>query len=719
MKIQTQLLSARFAVVLFASILFSAHAQPAKELTACDVVWNSPSVDSRGSMPLGNGDIGLNVWVEQSGDLIFYISKTDAWSDNVGGNKGLPKVGRVRVKLSPPLATDSGFVQTLKLATGEIEIRGGAATRRVWVDANRPVIHVESETAEPCDVEVAFETTRPAPEKNLQADTILTDQTNRIVWFYRNLNKDVPQLANRTFGAAISGDGLVSASCTVLHSEKPAKHHEISICVLTAQTPTPEAWLAQLNQVATQAESVPLETARREHAKWWNDFWNRSWIFISGDDDAANVTRGYVLQRFVSACAGRGAYPIKFNGSIFTMDWHKSEKIKGVETNYIVPADARDWGGQYWFQNTRPMYWPMLQSGDFDMMQPLFKMFREILPNNEKEVRDFYHHAGAYFAETKPFYGGINKLKPDSPGKYTDFYYTPILELSAMMLDYYAFTGDKKFARETLLPIADAGVKFFDQHWSHENGRLLLDPDNAIEMFWKARNPAPDIAGLRWVLPGLLALPSDVTTEKQRTRWQRFLKEIPELPVGETNGVKVLLTAEVCGPSHNVENPELYAVYPFRLFGLNKPHLNLAKTTFAARRFTDDGCWRQSGVQAALLGDTATARKNVVFVLQRKEPQCRFPAFWAHGSDYVPDEDNGGHGIHALQLMLMQSEGRKIYLLPAWPKNWNASFKLHAPLNTTVEGVVRNGKVESLEVTPPERRSDVVLPGSNSLEISN
>ena len=252
------------------------------------------------------------------------------------------------------------------------------------------------------------------------------------------------------------------------------------------------------------------------------------------------------------------------------VDWHKSEKIKGVETNYIVPADARDWGGQYWFQNTRPMYWPMLQSGDFDLMLPLFNMFRAILPDNEREVRDFYHHDGAYFAETKPFYGGINKLTPDAPGKYTDFYYTPILELSAMMLDYYAYTGDQSFARETLLPIADAGVKFFDQHWKHENGKLLLDPDNAIEMFWKARNPAPDIAGLRWVLPHLLALPADLTTAEQRTRWRRLLGEIPELPVGETNGVKVLLPAEVFGPSHNVENPELYAIYPFRLFGLQQ-----------------------------------------------------------------------------------------------------------------------------------------------------
>lgn len=33
-------------------------------------------------MPLGNGDIGLNVWVEDGGDLLFYLSKTDAWDEN-------------------------------------------------------------------------------------------------------------------------------------------------------------------------------------------------------------------------------------------------------------------------------------------------------------------------------------------------------------------------------------------------------------------------------------------------------------------------------------------------------------------------------------------------------------------------------------------------------------------------------------------------------------
>jgi hypothetical protein len=50
----------------------------------------------------------------------------------------------------------------------------------------------------------------------------------------------------------------------------------------------------------------------------------------------------------------------------------------------------------------------------------------------------------------------------------------------------------------------------------------------------------------------------------------------------------------------------------------------------------------------------------------------------------------------------------KIYLLPAWPKDWNVSFKLHTPGKTTVECTYRAGKIEHLRVTPELRRKDVV-----------
>ena len=72
----------------------------------CNVIWDSPSKNSLGSMPAGNGDIGINLWVEENGDLLFYLSKTDAWSENAR----LLKLGKVRLSLSPnPFKTGDTF----------------------------------------------------------------------------------------------------------------------------------------------------------------------------------------------------------------------------------------------------------------------------------------------------------------------------------------------------------------------------------------------------------------------------------------------------------------------------------------------------------------------------------------------------------------------------------------------------------------------------------
>ena len=81
---------------------------------------------------------------------------------------------------------------------------------------------------------------------------------------------------------------------------------------------------------------------------------------------------------------------------------------------------------------------------------------------------------------------------------------------------------------------------------------------------------------------------------------------------------------------------------------------------------------------------------------------------WGPNFDWIPDQDHGDNILTTLQFMLLQSDGSKLYVLPAWPKNWDVSFKLHAPYNTTVEGEVQSGKVRLLKVAPQSRAADVV-----------
>jgi len=342
-------------------------------------------------------------------------------------------------------------------------------------------------------------------------------------------------------------------------------------------------------------------------------------------------------------------------------------------------------------------------------MLPLFRMYLKMLPRNAAEVRHYYGHGGAYFQETTPFWGGVPYMGPEVKENWTGHYFTPILELSMMMLDYYEYTQDTGFAREYLVPIASAGLEFFDEHFKRDaEGKLLLDPDNSIEMFWKVHDPAPDIAGLRAVIPRMLELPDNLVGG-MKERWRRLLSVVPPLPVDDSAQRLLPYTGPQTAKGRNLENPELYAVYPFRLYGLGKPDFMLAKHTFDVRHFRDKGCWNQDPVQAAYLGEAGVAKEYVHFNFVRKDPKLKFPAFWARGHDYEPDEDNGGNGENGLQKMVMQASGKNIYLLPAWPKGWDGSFRLCAPYNTTVEGRIVNGKLTGLVVTPISRASDVKI----------
>jgi hypothetical protein len=711
-------------VVTLAAYSRMARAQKSKskinltrQVSSYDVVWNEPGKGSADSMPLGNGDIGLNVWTEPNGDLLFYIAKTDAWSEHPRAETGLMKVGLVRVSLSPnPYVAGKPFTQVLKLHEAEIEVQEAKTFLRVWVDANHPVIHIEMNSDQPLKMKAELTPWYTEADK-IALPTVLQGQKNQVAWFHHNGRGSDPEVLNWTAGAMMKGDGFVNANATTLESDHAAAAQALSIYPFSASEPDPNDWLAQVEKAAAETDAVTLKKAFEAHVAWWDQFWHRSWIFLSGGAEATEVTRGYVLQRFVTASAGRGSYPIKFNGSLFVVDNPAESSNPSKNPAHPVSANYRAWGGQYWFQNTRAMYWPRLMAGDFDEMQPLFKMYAQEIQQNAPAVTEFYGHSGSYIAETAAFYATVQNLKLKPVGKFTDYYFTPVLELSMMMLDYYDYTGDKTFARQTLVPVATAGLTFFDQHFPHDaQGKLVLDPDNAIEMYWMAHNPAPDIAGMRAIIPRLLALPDGMVDEATRSNWKKLLSELPDLPQGTVKGMKVLLPyeGEQTMKNGNSENPELYAIYPFRLYGLGRPDLDVALNTWRARKIKTTGCWVQDPIQAAMLGLADEAQKDVTFDLTRKDPRLKFPAFWERGHDYMPDEDNGGNGENGLQEMLMQTNGRKIILLPAWPKNWNAEFKLHAPYETTVEGRIVKGKLVDLKVTPDVRKSDVTIEGKSS-----
>jgi len=732
------------------SLCSGAYSKEKDVLDRYNVAWDSPSTDSSGSMPLGNGDIGLSLWVEEGGDLVFYISKTDAWSENMR----LLKLGRVRVRLSPnPFAEGLPFRQELKLRQGEIAISAGEKDSqvdlRVWVDANRPVVRVEAEGRRPFDIQADLEMWRTGertlPDTELShsdpyrgspsttvedPDVVLDKGYDRVVWCHHNarscwldsmklqqletlIRSFTDPLLNLTFGGAMMGTQMVKAGPTTLRSAGPAARQRLSIFVLTKQTPEVGNWYKALEKTISSVESAPVGKARDAHRKWWDRFWNRSWIYVSeahdpgSEDPGFSLTRSYILQRYLVACGGRGNCWTKFNGSIFTLPWEG----RG--------PDYRRWSGAQWNQNARLIYWPLIRSGDYDMLLPWHKVYVDCLPFAEARTKVYYGHGGAFFPETmtawgcyaNPDYGWDHEGAPLglALNTYIRYHWQGGLEVSAMMLQHYRHTQDRNLLKKTVLPFASAVIEFYDKHYKRdENGKIRFYPAQSLETWQDAANPLPEIAGLKYVIGGLLALPADATTEEQRQNWKRILAELPDLPTREVDGKTILSPAgEIFQGASNVENPELYAVFPYRLFGVNKPGLDVACDTFARRNNRALICWRQDDIQMAYLGLTDQAAENVTARLTASV-DFRFPAMWGPYSDEVPDMDHGGVGMMALQSMLLQDDGRKILLLPAWPKRWDVAFKLHAPYNTVVEGTYRDGKLQLLKVSPKSRAKDIV-----------
>jgi len=727
----------------------------AESMARYNVVWGSPSKDKTGQMPLGNGDIAASVCAIEGGDLQLLLAKNDAF--NYNGD--IFKTGDVRITLKPnPFAKGKKFCQTLDLDTGSIFIEADGVKIRVWADANRPVYHVQINS--PTEIAVTatpkfwkriddckYNCSR-APIKNPTQDVRL-ERKNDILWYFAVGDRstyaadlkyyDVAHMIEKhpdpyrfnTFGNLMESPDL-KPSGSVLAGK--GKLFDIRIHSLSKQNPNISDWVKTLERQAARTADAKKDFAA--HCRWWKAFWSRSWIMASDNtlppdkrekltgeapsgrrtdpDGAAIVAQSYNVFRFIMACQSRGRIQAKFNGGLFT------QPLKGRD---MINGDQRDWGRRYTFQNQRLLYWPLLMSGDGDLMKPFFDYYHNLLPIRQAITKAWFGHDGAYYRENIEPSGGERdcgrsgkppRTKPgENKGKgyYHSYYFTCGLETVTMMTEYVKYSGDVEFRDEVLVPFAREVLLFFDKHYQRDSGgKIRLDPAMVLETWWIAVNPAPDIAGLQFCLDELLAMKAG--TDADRKNWRRFRAEIPPIHLREIDGKKAIAPALEWKFRKNSENGELYPVFPFRCFGLGLGSKDIVAWTMKHRMLKNAfgyRCWTQDQIHWAYAGNAAEAADGLIHRFRNASKQCRFPIYGSARPDSCPDLDHFGAGTTALQRMLVQEAAGKILLLPAWPAVWDADFKLHLEKKTTISGKVVDGKLTEWSIVPESRRKDVVV----------
>ena len=708
-------------------------------------------------MPLGGGDIGMNVWVED-GDILFYLSRTGAYDEN----NTLLKQGRFRVSTTPSLFSNSAdFTQTLNLNDGYMTIEGTQGKVILWVDVFHPVVHVEAKTKVVTTLNVAYESWRVedrlirkvegqqcsykwALPKGIatRRDSIFADDAS-ITFFHQNADATVfdvsvaqqgmesvkdqmyNPLKNLIFGGRLSGGQLRFKECIngiyadtdytawIYESKRAKREHDFKIVLHTEQG-TIESWE---NSLANTEQQIKNNKDRIATRQWWNNLWKRSFI-EGGGDEGADVVRNYTLFRYMLGCNADGEDPSKCNGGLFTFDPNY------VDTKMPFTPDVRRWGGgTMTAQNQRLVYWPMLKSGDFDMMKSQFDLYNRVLPTVELRSQLYWNHGGACYSEQIENYGLPNPAeygfkRPDTFDKgmeynaWLEYQWDTVLEFCQMILDTQLYNGDDI---SEYLPMIESVVRFYDEHYRQlasqrgrrdldGDGNLVIYPGTACETYKMAHNPATTIAALRSVLES-----SGINNE--------MLERIPEIPLRVLDGKEMIAPAKSWERINNTETPQLYPIFPWRNYGVGRPDLERAINTYSydpdALKFRSHVGWKQDNIWAACLGLTDEA-KELTLKKMGNGPH-RFPAFWGPGFDWTPDLNWGGSGMIGLQEMLMQEVDDQIYLFPAWPADWDVHFKLHATHKTTVEVTLKDGKITQLDVFPKEREKDII----NYLELNN
>ncbi|MEP4531656.1 MAG: DUF5703 domain-containing protein [Cyclobacteriaceae bacterium] len=756
-----------FYCSLFSLISLVAFTQP-KALDAYNVIWKSQSKNSSESMPVGGGDIGLNVWVEGD-EVMFYIARSGTFDEN----NALLKLGRVRLKISPNPFENGSFSQTLNLSDGNILVSAtnsqAKADLKIWVDVFNPLIHTELISSNNTTLEASYESWRyedrtwNGRENNANSykwrgkDVVVKKDNiefkdDGILFYHQNGDSTIFDLtvvdqkmdmvkdemynpiANLTFGGCMYGPNFKQAGtyenqymetnfkAWKLVSEKPAKKHNISIALHTEQSPDISIWKQGLKEV--KKANIKTAKAETKTQNWWHQYWDRSYIFIDRNeqDSVWQTGRNYQLFRYMLGCNAFGSSPTKFNGGLFTYD--PSE----VNVDYSFTPDFRNWGGgTHTAQNQRLVYFPMLKSGDFDLMIPQFDFYLNALKNAELRSQQYWGHEGACFTEQLenfglPNYAEYGSKRPENfdPGlqynAWLEHQWDTVLEFCLMILETENYAGNDI---SKYIPLIESSLTFFDEHYQYlarqrgrksldENGDLVLYPGSSCETYKMAYNATSTVAALQVVLEKLLSSP--YLTESKKDKWEQMLERIPPLELGSFEEKKTIAPAKLWERINNTEAPQLYPVFPWGIYGVGKPSLDIAINTYKldpdVQKFKTHIGWKQYNIWAARLGLTDEAAKITTEKL--KDSGRRFPAFWGPGFDWVPDHNWGGSGAIGLQEMLLQTNGDQILLFPAWPKEWDGHFKLHAPQNTIIEAEIKDGKANIVKITPDERKGDII-----------
>lgn len=712
-----------------------------------DLVFDRPASRPEEGMPLGNGRTGSMIWTTPS-SLRLQINRVDVHAmDSTTASfpradsdygYGCGYVDIHVVDAGEDVFTPASFRQHLSLydALMSVQGKGLAARALAWPEGDVMAIEIDDQRDPPAAVNIDLRMLRYqvqyhprrmfplAQDHSVVFRTASHTATSTLGIHDGRITLTQQFREGDYYGSSAVAIGVLGRpsrarylnESTVQLSAAPGKgRFTILIASAASKSPARNTAAAALEQLAA-AESKGFDGLRRETAAWWNDFWSRGMVYLHSESGQADfVEANYTYFLYLMGASSRGEFPPRFGGMLWFTD-----------------GDMSRWGSQYWWANTYAYYSNLMPANRLELMDPMFKLYWNMYDAAALAARQQWGSQGIWIPETT-FFNGPEKLPDDiaselqdlmlvrkpweqrsqrfdwyannknrhnsrwnfrADGNWEHGYYvfkpkgtgifghtSHILGVASRVANLawqrYQFTKDETWLRERAYPLIKGAAEFyrnFPNLKKAEDNLYHINHTNSGESAWNSRDAPYEVACMHMIFPLAIRASEILGVDAAlRPAWQEIKNHLVPMPA---RGGR-------CGTGSEIADNRPYGAFVYGGPGAIEPIGPEPELKSRFLGFTRLG----SFIDAEGIGGAKIFRNR----LRLRE-----------GPGAIDAEHIGGlsAGIHTTMLNSRPESptDEPITIFNAWPKDWDAAFRLLARGGFIFSSAQKGGAIPLVEI---------------------
>ena len=667
--------------------------------------------------------------------------------------------GAVSLDFGTPVFTNTGFSQHLDCYNANVQVKGDGVEADIFTSASRDVmsVSVKDNRKNKLPLQVILSSLRKPDMRRgnhralskafTQGDFIvLTQQFTENQYYCASA---VAIQADAHARAVQDEQGVVKLLLG------PSAQNRV-LMATAASFDSTEDIAAKAIQQLKQAKLISSETLLREHREWWHQFWTRSYIQCNSKDGEADfVQQHYQYYLYVMASSSRGAYPTKFNGMLWTtggderkwgaLFWGANQSclynalFATNHTELLQPMFNMYSNAYEGYELSAQQQWG--SKGIFIPEVTGFDPTPELPGDIAAEMRELYLCKKKWEERSQRFIDYSYTLLPfisrwnwkKDEGWKNGIWYTGdkgggafghtthIFSRGAKIAYQYwmqfEYTKDTAFLKQFAYPMLKGVAEFyrnFPNFRQEEDGFFHIRHVNDNESIWNGHNTVEEISAMRGIFPVAIRAAAILKLDdKLQQEWKNVLDHLSPLPLNE-NGAAWVGSLLPVQQGNAARRPDGNTMPPWffdlcTLQSRDTASLRIARNTY--NNYYPQGIDKKTKVfvlsklpvAGVTLGLTAATEFLIPAQLRTAEITPLRNRMDLREGAQTTSVQRLGRAAEALQLALCQSlppapgEDPVIRVFPAWPKHWNARFKLLTRSAFLVSASFANGQVEFVQ----------------------